>query len=50
MMVDTTKLFRDIVNSKNLESIPVVEVATVVLEILTLLEENNFYIVKEEFD
>lgn len=50
MMMDTNKLFKDVVNSEKLQSISTLEIVTVTGVLLELLEENNFYLVKEEFD
>lgn len=49
-MMDTDKLFNDIVESINLKSISTLVVVTVALEVLTLLETNHFYLKEEEFD
>ena len=49
-MMDTNKLFNDIVESKNLKNISTLVVVTVALEVLSLLEKNHFYLVEEEFD
>lgn len=49
-MMDTTKLFNDIVESENLKGVPTLTVVTVAFEVLSLLENNHFYLVKEEFD
>ena len=50
MMMDTNKLFNDVVNSEKLQSVSTLEIVTVTGVLLELLEENNFYLVKEEFD
>lgn len=50
MMMDTNKLFKDVVNSEKLQSVSTLEIVTVTGVLLELLEENNFYLVKEEFD
>lgn len=49
-MMDTNKLFNDIVESKNLKNISTLVVVTVALEVLSLLEKNRLYLVEEEFD
>lgn len=50
MMMDTNKLFRDVVNSEKLQSISTLEIVTVASILLELLEENDFYLIKEEYD
>lgn len=50
MMMDTNQLFKDVVNSEKLQSVSTLEIVTVTSVLLELLEENNFYLVKEEFD
>ena len=50
MMMDTNKLFRDVVNSESLQNLSTLDVVTVMCTILELLDKNNFYLIKEEYD